>query len=270
MRKVLGRSVEGRTIEVYTNFNEPPPSDGRQAGTVTLLVGCTHGDERATVDILEAFIGRALESGELASPVAVIPILNPDGYAHDTRYNAHGVDLNRNFPHNWSPHSEEPPGDRPLSEPESRILHDYILSLKPAKVVSLHWALAEIDADGPQSAPLARHLWSSLDETQRAPYRLRTDHVGQAPGTPGSLGQWCGFGLRYPSSGFRPAMITLELPYHPHPHPRPDVLPDDHLDTLRALWDRGPRSYLDGVEEAVHRLLESACRFDLFAGTPSR
>lgn len=270
MRKALGSSVEGRAIEAYTNFSGPAPADSRRAGEVTLLVGCTHGDERATVDILESFIGRTLESGGVPAPVAVVSVLNPDGYARDSRYNAHGVDINRNFPHNWSPHSEEPPGDRPLSEPEARALHDYILALKPAKIVSLHWALAEIDADGPQSTPLARHLWSCLDEAQRAPYRLRTDHVGHAPGTPGSLGQWCGYGLRYPGSGFRPAMITLELPYHPHPHPRPEMLPPDHLDTLRALWDRGPREYLDGVEGTAHRLLEAACRFDLFAGAPSR
>jgi len=266
MRKELGRSVEGRPIEVHTYFPDRTPAGGIQSGELTLLIGCTHGDERATATLLESFIRLHLETGSLSSPVAVVPVLNPDGYAHDTRYNARGVDLNRNFPHNWAPHSEEPPGPRPLSEPESRILHDYILSLKPAKVVSLHWALAEIDADGPQSSPLARHVWDSLGESRRAPYRLRMDHVGHAPGTPGSLGQWCGYGLRYPSTGTRPAMITLELPWLADGGPRPEAIPDDHLDTLRTLWDARPAEYLGAVEPGVHRLLEAACGFDLFSG----
>jgi hypothetical protein len=270
MRRALGRSAEGRAIEVFSTFPDSLPLDSPRAGEVTLLVGCTHGDERATVDLLESFIKDTLEQDGFPHPVAVIPTLNPDGYARDTRYNARGVDLNRNFPHNWSPHSEEPPGDRPLSEPEARLLHDYILALRPAKIVSLHWALAEIDADGPQSTPLARHVWDSLTPAQKAPYRLRTDHVGHAPGTPGSLGQWCGYGLRYPGSGHRPAMITLELPWHPHEHPRPENLPEDHLDTLRSLWDGMPSTYLDAVSGGVHRLLEAACRFDLFSGKPAR
>lgn len=266
MRKALGSSVEGRPIEVFTNFDGHLPAAGGQAGATTLLLGGTHGDERATVPLLERFYGARLDPDRLGVPVAVIPLLNPDGHARDTRYNARGVDLNRNFPHNWSPHSEEPPGPYALSEPEAKLLHDYILALRPAKIVSLHWALAEIDADGPQSSPLARHLWDSLGPDGRAPYRLRVDHVGQAPGTPGSLGQWCGYGLRYPAAGFRPAMITLELPYHPEPAPRPESLPEDHLDQVRDRWNSDPDRYLAGVEGTVHRLLEAACRFDLFGG----
>jgi len=281
--------VEGRELTVYWNF--PPieqPGSPLSAPTLTLLIGGTHGDESATVPILENFIRTHLETGKVNSPTAVISLLNPDGFARTTRYNAHGVDLNRNFPHNWSALSEEPPGTAPLSEPESRCLHAFILAYRPRKIVSLHWALAELDADGEQSIGLARHMWAALSPAERKPYRLRLSEPSRpdlsqpnrseifetvraaisetgraATGMcTGSLGQWCGHGLVYPDS-HRPAMITLELPHHPHSHPRPEALPDDHLDLVRDHWDKRSGDYLAGVEGTVHRLLEAACQFDI-------
>lgn len=258
MRTALGQSLEGRSIDAYANFPAMHPANGEEA---TLLIGGTHGDERATVAILENFISSRLQAGLVAEPTVVIPLLNPDGYARAIRYNARGADINRNFPHNWSPESEEPSGTGPLSEPEARILHDYIVSFRPAKIVSLHWALAEIDPDGPHSIALARAMWESLLPEARAPYRLRVDGGFASAGTPGSLGQWCGHGLRYPGTGNRPMMVTLELPFHPYAHPRSESLPANHLDTVQALWERDASGYLEGVEPPVHRMLETACRF---------
>lgn len=263
MRTALGQSLEGRSIEAFANFPAWDPAGPGGGEEATLLIGGTHGDERATVPILENFIRSRLQAGLVAGPTVVIPLLNPDGYARAIRYNARGVDINRNFPHNWSADSEEPSGQGPLSEPEARILHDFILSLRPAKIVSLHWALAEIDADGPHSAALARAMWHSLGPEAKAPYRLRVDEAPIQAGTPGSLGQWCGHGLRYPLTGNRPMMVTLELPFHPYAHPRPEILPEDHLATVHGHWERDAAEYLAGVESTVHRLLEAAC---LFAG----
>ena len=75
---------------------------------------------------------------------------------------------------------------------------------------------------------------------------------------PGSLGQWCGTGLRYPD-GSTPAIVTLELPYDPLLG-RPAALPDDHLNTLRHHWKRDARAYLSAAEGPVHKMLEAACR----------
>jgi hypothetical protein len=261
MRMLLGMSAEGREIPAFSNFLPGAATDHARS---TLLVGGTHGDERATVSILESFVRTRLDRGEVKAPVAVIPLLNPDGFARNSRYNGKGVDLNRNFPHNWSPSADEPSGERPLSEPETRHLHAFILSYRPAKIISLHWALSEIDADGIQSAHLARRMWEALDEDGRKPYRLRVQTHAKAGGCPGSLGQWCGHGLHYPE-GRRPAMVTLELPYHPHRHERPEELPENHLSTLRVLWESRPYEYLAGVEEGVHRVLAAACHVEHIA-----
>lgn len=252
---IAGHSIEGREIIVLANFDPaaPPPSG------ITILIGGQHGDEPATVSLLESF-------HDIAGPVAILARANPDGLAAGTRTNARGVDPNRNFDFHWSPDSMEPPGPHPWSEPETCALRDWILAFRPAKIVSLHWALAEIDADGPQSTPLANAMWAALTPEQQTIYRLRVfpgDEVSEKTevACPGSLGQWCGFGLRYPD-GSAPAMVTLELPYDPSAR-RPDELADDHLETVRRLWATAPERYLRDTAPAVHAMLAAACRHEI-------
>ncbi len=261
MRNIIGKSVQGRDLVVHANFplDVSPAAVSRNS---TLLIGGTHGDERATVAILDNFHADWIDSGKLAEPVAILSLHNPDGYAADTRYNGRGVDLNRNFGHQWSPDADEPPGPMALSEPENRALHAFILAHRPAKIISLHWALSELDADGPQSAGLAARMWQSLTGEERRPYRLSAPKpAASICANPsycaGSLGQWCGNGLLYPD-GNRPAMVTLELPYHAHVHDRPETLPADHLDSVRELWRASPETYLEGVQGPVHRMLAAA------------
>ena len=261
----IGPSVEGLGIPACANFDlaaEPVREN------TTLLIGGTHGDEPATVLLLESFLQSSAWAALPACPVIVLPLANPDGYKRGTRYNARGVDLNRNCGFNWHAESEEPPGAAPWSEPESRALRDFILARRPAKIVSLHWALAELDADGPQSTALAQAMWAALDETARRPYRLRVTELGRGQRRlqqtyaicPGSLGQWCGYGLTYPD-GSAPAMTTLELPYDPHAASRPDELAAEHLAELRTLWQRDSAGYLRAVEPGVHAMLTAACLF---------
>lgn len=247
--------MEGREILLHSAGAATGPGGG------TLLIGGIHGDERATVMVLESFMELYLRTGKIAGRIAVIPLANPDSFEHYTRYNARGVDVNRNFETNWNMGSAEPSGPEPWSEPESRALRDLILQEQPARIVSLHWALAEIDADGAQSTELAWAMWDALSESERAPYRVRVwEH---APGRgfttdvcPGSLGQWCGYHLHY-RDGSVPAMITLELPYDPHLR-RPEVLAEGHLDLLHRAWVADAPAYMAAVEGPVHKMLVAA------------
>src|SRR3954468_14061695 len=108
----LGHSVQGRPIRLVAR-------EGAAPGRTVLVVGCIHGNECAG----EA-VTRLLRSGARPARgrLLIVDDLNPDGLARGTRGNAHGVDLNRNFPSEWRPlHGLEYSGPRPLSEPETRI-----------------------------------------------------------------------------------------------------------------------------------------------------
>jgi protein MpaA len=88
----------------------------------------------------------------------LLPNLNPDGLAFGTRANAHGVDLNRNFPSMWKRFGEpgvEYSGMRPLSEPETRAARSLILRIRPRLTIWFHQPQSVVRAWGP-SIPAAR------------------------------------------------------------------------------------------------------------------
>jgi murein peptide amidase A len=255
----LGQSAEGRDLIVQANFDlhEQPAPAG-----ITLLLGGTHGDEPATTQLLLRFKMEYLATRKVTAPTIIWPTVNPDGMAKSTRYNARGVDLNRNNEYGWraAQEGEEPSGDAPWSEPESRALRNLILLWRPVKIVTLHWALAEFDADGPQSLPLLDAMWNALSDADRLPYRRRHSPVPTAEALPGSLGGWCGFGLKYPA-GNAPAIVTLELPFDPAV-PRGEELPSGHLDRCKARWRADSSGYLAGVRPAVFKALCAACELE--------
>jgi Predicted deacylase len=135
--ELLGRSLQGRPIRVV--------EVGARDGTRMLVVGCVHGNEPAGIAV-----ARALERLSAAGiDLWVLPDLNPDGVAADTRGNAHGVDLNRNFPFRWRPRTGiYASGPRPLSEREARIVHRLVLRLHPQVTIWFHQHLDLVWASG--------------------------------------------------------------------------------------------------------------------------
>jgi protein MpaA len=136
-RQMIGRSVEGRAI---TAVQIGDPSGAR----VALVVGVIHGDERAGLAIIRAIKRRAShEASSLqGTQLWAIQAVNPDGLKARTRKNAHGVDLNRNFPYRWRddvPHSNGYyPGPRPASEPETRALMAFARRIRPDLSIWYH------------------------------------------------------------------------------------------------------------------------------------
>ncbi|HTI33731.1 MAG TPA: DUF2817 domain-containing protein [Miltoncostaea sp.] len=148
---VLGRSVDGRPVRV-TRIGD------RDAPTKVLVVGSIHGNERAGVAVVRWL--RAHPTRQPRVELWLVPDLNPDGAAAGTRQNAHGIDLNRNFPDGWRaggrPFGTYYPGPRPLSEPESRLAARLVRRLRPAVTIWFHQALALVDTGTANDARLPR------------------------------------------------------------------------------------------------------------------
>jgi murein peptide amidase A len=138
-RSLIGHSVDGRPI-VEAVERAPRPR------LRMLVVGCIHGDETAGMRVARRLIaGAAPPHTELD----VVATLNPDGVAAGTRGNAHGVDLNRNFPFRWRPlGGGEYSGPGPLSEPESRAARDLIRRTRPEITIWFHQPFGLVDRSG--------------------------------------------------------------------------------------------------------------------------
>jgi murein peptide amidase A len=141
-RELLGQSVLGRAIHVI-EFGDP--DETRRV----LVVGCIHGDEPQGIRISQAL---ASGSPPANADLWIIPTLNPDGVAAHTRQNAHGVDLNRNFPWRWQRLGSRGyryySGPRALSEPESRLAAQLILQVHPTLSIWFHQPYGLVDESG--------------------------------------------------------------------------------------------------------------------------
>jgi protein MpaA len=172
-----------------------------------LVLGGIHGDEMSSSALVFNWIPLGLNAQQDTGHTIqwrFIPVLNPDGLLAKParRMNANGVDLNRNFPTpDWNRDARaywekrtrrDPrrwPGNKPLSEPESRFLLQQMESFKPNLIVSVHAPYGLLDFDGPEAPP-------------RKLGRLFLDQVGIYPG---SLGNYSGVHKHVP-------VVTIELP----------------------------------------------------------
>ncbi len=192
--KEFGRSVEKVPLCYLPSRKE----------THLLVFAAIHGEEPETTFLLSRAL-RMLRDAPLH--VACVLALNPDGILRGTRGNAHGVDLNRNFPTaDWksgktlsrsvleAPRlTELSTGKFPASEPEVRALMNLIRQLKVSKALALHSPLGWIDAEERSK------LCIDLERTLGLPWKC-----GAGYATPGSFGTF--------AAEQKMDCVTVELP----------------------------------------------------------
>ena len=155
----IGRSVQRREISVTTIGT---------GSTTILFVGGIHGGYEWNTALLAYEMIDHFSANPSLVPenltLAIIPNLNPDGTFLATgkndrftladvsntttretpvRFNANGIDLNRNFDCRWTPESTwrgevRSAGTAPFSEPEAAALQNWILANEPVAVAFWH------------------------------------------------------------------------------------------------------------------------------------
>jgi protein MpaA len=165
---VVGHSVRGRLIVAYERGDRSAPP--------VVVVGVIHGTEPAGLAVVARLRRMPLPPGV---HLWLVPTVNPDGLAAGRRQNAHGVDLNRNWPTAWVPNGRPwkgyYSGPRPMSEPENRAMRAFLLHVRPELTIWYHQPLDLVYGSDPHVAVLKRYARLS-----GLPYRRLTAPRGAA------------------------------------------------------------------------------------------
>ncbi len=213
--QTIGTSVQGRPLRVLR------VGDGPRR---ILWIGGTHGNERqgsvATADLPQAFTMSGLAD---TATLWILQDENPDGSAANTRYNANGVDLNRNLPAADFDPSDPRNGGYPLSQPESAALFRLINSIQPDVILSAHADSTRppyVINDGPlvpQAAVFAQLVGMPV---------TTSDQLSHA--TPGSLGSWWGH-------DHHKSVLTIEYAFGSDPTRDWEMTENAILDVMQGL-----------------------------------
>jgi N-acetylmuramoyl-L-alanine amidase len=130
--ETIGRSEQGRPIRAMR-------VGSARARVKVLVVGTIHGNEQAGRAVVMRLEGMRPPRG---TALWLVDDANPDGTAANSRHNARGVDLNRNFPYRWQPQDGVyESGAGPASEPETQAMQRFIERERPRVTLWYHQAL---------------------------------------------------------------------------------------------------------------------------------
>lgn len=197
----LGTSVKGRAITGY-RFGSGP--------SMVLYIASMHGNESNTSRLLDKWVAElnAYPDNIPANrTIVVVPEINPDGVAANTRENANLVDLNRNFPaNNWQEQVTLPGGNgkitneggpSPLSEPESQAIAAFIENSRPRLVLTYHSKAGVVEANDAADSDALGNLYAAKSGYAAIPtYKIGTTFDYS---TTGAMEDWMNDKLSLPA-----------------------------------------------------------------------
>ena len=131
---------KNNSVQLYKARNS-----GFKVTSTALIIGVFHGDEPDGEYLVNSLINDIRDNPELlaSSAILFVPCLNPDGKVQNTRENAHGVDLNRDFPtKNQANFDKEP-------ELETKFVMEVLHEYKPDRILTIHAPYGIVNYDGP-------------------------------------------------------------------------------------------------------------------------
>ena len=184
--RTIGKTVKGRELLAW-RLGVPT------AKRKVVVLGAMHGDETGPSRILYNLRdGRKITGADLW----VVPQYNRDGIVRRTRQNAHGVDLNRNYPRNWKRMGGATnSGPRPASEPETKAVMAFLRDIRPQYVVSFHQPLNGVGRTVKRGMPFVQRLHRGL--------RLPVKSFNCSGKCHGTMTEWF-------NANFRGVAVTVE------------------------------------------------------------
>lgn len=201
----IGNSVGGRPIYSYRL--------GSGAIDIVIVGGIHGGYEWNTVVLAEEFLSHfQVREADVSPAIAlhIVPNANPDGLAVVSgvdgifqptevisntlagRFNANGVDLNRNWDCLWTAQAlwrdqTVSAGIHPFSEPETESLSRFFLEIDPALVIFLHSAAEAVYVSGcPDPDPVSAEMAAIYGLAANYPVYPTFDHYTIT----GDAGDW--------------------------------------------------------------------------------
>jgi protein MpaA len=175
---VIGFSVGKRPLEVYAFGN-----GDKHRMIVAGIHGGYESNTTALADQLILYLNDHPEAIPKDVTLYILRDLNPDGNARgnsiEGRVNDHGVDLNRNFPINWSAtwdrsgcydQSPTTSGTGPASEPETLAVINFLAYRRIEALISYHSAALGIFPGGSPWDTASIHLAQKIAEVSNYPY----------------------------------------------------------------------------------------------------
>ena len=119
---VIGASLQGRPLYCLQISDNPGLAENEPEFR---YISTIHGDETTGIE-MTLRLAEQLAASYGAQPLEtalvneleiwICPIYNPDGYVAGSRYNANGIDLNRNYPDRFTNPADDPAGREPETQ----------------------------------------------------------------------------------------------------------------------------------------------------------